>query len=82
MVEVFKTNVQHADHAKMLIEEIHATFRNYTANFDLEDCDRILRVESSRNFVEVLPLLELLKRYGFDGEVLADDKPVNEILQS
>jgi hypothetical protein len=81
MVEVFKTNVQHPDHAKMLIDEIHATFRNYTANFDLEDCDRILRVKCSRNFVEAFALLELLKKYGFDGEVLSDDKPVDEILQ-
>ena len=81
MVEVFKTNVQNSVHAKMLIDAIHATFQNYTANFDLEDCDRILRVKSSRNFVEAFRVLELLKRYGFDGEVLADDKPVNEILQ-
>ena len=81
MVEVFKTNVQHADHARTLIDEIHARFENYRANFDLEDCDRILRV-SSRTLVEASPLLELLQRYGFDGQVLSDDKPVNEILQS
>lgn len=76
MVEVFKTNVQHSDHAKMLIDEIHAVFQNYTANFDLEDCDRILRVKSSRSFVDSFRVLELLKTYGFDGEVLPGDKPV------
>ena len=82
MVEVFKTNVQHPDHARVLIEEIHAAFRNYSANFDLEDCDKILRIESSKSFVEASPLLALLNRFGFEGEVLSDDKPVNEILRS
>ena len=81
MVEVFKTNVRHADHAKKLIDEIHAMFKNYRANFDLEDCDRILRV-SSGTLVEASPLLELLQRHGFDGQILPDDKPVNEILES
>ena len=80
MVEVFKTNVQHPDHARALIDEIHATFRHYTANFDLADCDRILRVKSPK-IVEVFPLLGLLRKHGFEGEVLSDDKPVNEILQ-
>ena len=81
MVEVFKTNVQHSDHAKMLIDEIHAVFQNYTANFDLEDCDRILRVKSSRSFVDSFRVLELVKTYGFDGEVLPGDKTCNELLQ-
>lgn len=81
MVEVFKTNVQHADQARVLVDEIHATFPGYTANFDLEDCDKILRVKSSGNLVEAFPLVELLKKYGFDGEVLSDEKPVNEFLQ-
>ncbi len=46
MVEVFKTNVEDSSHADLLIEQIHKTYTHYTANFDLEDCDKILRVES------------------------------------
>lgn len=45
MVEVFKTNVEESVHACMLVDQIHKTFKNYKANFDLEDCDKILRVE-------------------------------------
>ena len=32
--------------AHLLLDQIHKSFRHYQANFDLEDCDRILRVES------------------------------------
>lgn len=45
MIEVFKTNVQDKHQAEMLLEKIHATFYPCSANFDLEDCDNILRVK-------------------------------------
>ena len=47
MVEVFKTNVKDPHHAAMLIDCIHKSFDGYNANFDLEDCDKILRVKSA-----------------------------------
>ena len=75
MVEVFKTNVQHRDQAEMLIEQIHQIFVDYKANFDLDDCDRILRVESAGKLVHSSPVIELLKYYGFEAEVLPDDVP-------
>ena len=81
IIEVFKTNVRYPDHAKMLIDQIHETFIDYTANFDLEDCDKILRVESSKGFIQVPRLISLFKKFGFDAEVLSDDIPVNEVLQ-
>jgi hypothetical protein len=81
MVEVFKTNVKDPAQAKLLIDQIHATFMGYTANFDLEDCDKILRVESSTGAVGAWQLVHLLKRSGFDAEVLSDNIPVDEIFQ-
>jgi len=48
MVEVFKTNVKYQDHAKMLIDQIQKIFIDYKVNFDLEDCDKILRIEGER----------------------------------
>jgi hypothetical protein len=75
MVEVFKTNVERHDHADMLIEQIHQIFTDYKANFDLEDCDKILRVKSASGFVHSSPVIELLKYYGFEAEVLPDDVP-------
>lgn len=75
MVEVFRTNVQHHDHANMLIDQIHQVFTDYKANFDLDDCDRILRIKSVNGLVHTSPVIELLKYYGFDAEVLPDDVP-------
>lgn len=72
MIEVFKTNVQNQQEANRLIDEIHQAFIDYTANFDLEDCDRILRVQCETGFVQPFLLIRLLKDFGFQAEVLAD----------
>ena len=72
MVEVFKTNVKDRAQAVMLIQRIHETFTGYKANFDLEDCDRILRVRSVTGVVESFRLIHLLKELGCHAEVLPD----------
>jgi len=46
MVEVFKTNVVEAEMAEKLIELIHEFFPHLEINFDLDDQDRILRIQS------------------------------------
>lgn len=73
MIEVFKTNVKNPDHANMLLGHIHQTFQNYRANFDLEDCDKILRVACSSGFIQPTCLINLLRDFGFYAEVLPDD---------
>ena len=75
MIEVFKTNVEHRMHALMLVEQIHKTFSGYRANFDLDDCDRILRVTSVTGSVEACGLIRLLEEQGFEAEVLPDIVP-------
>jgi dihydrofolate reductase len=75
MVEVFRTNVQGAEVARTLITVIEATFADYKANFDLEDCDHILRVQALRGRVHASQLIRLLKSFGFEAEVLSDDVP-------
>lgn len=72
MVEVFKTNVKDATMASLLIEQIHATFNSYKANFDLEDCDHILRVKSTTGQVQATTLIDLLRNYGYRAEVLPE----------
>ena len=79
VVEVFKTNVNDPDQGKMLLHRIKATFQDYNVNFDLEDCDRILRVETIAPRIEVSVLIAILKDAGFDAEILPDDMP--ELLQ-
>lgn len=56
----------------MLIEQIEKTFCNYVANFDLEDCDNILRVKSKTGTIQSSCLVDLLKEFGFHAEVLPD----------
>jgi len=73
MVEVFKTNVNRREHAHMLLTQMHRIYADYKANFDLEDCDRILRVECISGTVNPSTVINLLKKSGFEGEVLTDD---------
>ena len=47
MVEVFKTDVDSAEPATRLIGQLQAIFPGSRVNFDLEDCDRVLRVEGA-----------------------------------
>jgi hypothetical protein len=70
MVEVFKTNVTSNQQAKQLVNLLEDSFAGYKVNFDLEDCDRILRVEGRLKAVEPLPVITLLKQLGVRAEVL------------
>jgi hypothetical protein len=74
MIEVFKTNVTKPCEAAMLVDRIHKTFVNYTANFDLEDCDKILRVKCTIGWIQADQLIDLLKDFGFEAEVLPDER--------
>lgn len=73
MVEVFKTNVTHCDDAKSIIDQIHQNFSEYQANFDLEDCDLILRIKCPDGVVCPISIIKLLQQNGFEGSVLPDD---------
>lgn len=45
MIEIFKTNVQSAEHAIKLVLKIEQKYPEIQINFDLEDCDKIMRVQ-------------------------------------
>ena len=72
-IEVFKTNVNDRAHANMIIDYIHKSYSYYRANFDLQDCDRILRVKSSAGQVHSPSLISILNEFGFKAEVLPDE---------
>ena len=44
MVEIFKTNVTEHTQAEKIIALLKLHFPCYSVNFDLHDCDNILRV--------------------------------------
>jgi hypothetical protein len=68
MVEVFKTSVQDKLESCFVIEKLQAQFPNYVINFDLEDCDRILRIEHA--VIENEKVIALLNSQGYDCETL------------
>ena len=68
MVEVFKTNVEQIEHSEMLIDQIINQIPNGDINFDLEDCDKILRIEAES--VSNQLIIEILHQNGYHAEVL------------
>ena len=70
-VEVFRTNVADPERAKWLADQIERNFTNCKVHFDLEDCDRILRVLFEGEMESDL-LIESLKEVGCVAEVLPD----------
>jgi hypothetical protein len=75
-VEVFKTNVADPEQAKWLVEQIEINFANCKVNFDLDDCDRILRVAFEGKIqsdpIAIGLLIDLLQNAGCTAEVLPD----------
>ncbi len=75
MIEVFKTGVCNISVAQKLVREINEKFPEYKANFDLDDCDHILRVVSETGPVVSTAIVALLARAGYDVEILPDTVP-------
>jgi hypothetical protein len=64
MIYVFKTSVKTKTQAKMLKPHIDRILPTANWNFDLEDCDKILRIDSEENIV--LCIMNLLKNHNYD----------------
>ncbi len=76
MVEVFKTNVLFKNDARELLEQIHSMRGDYRANFDLDDCDHILRIASDLS-VDHASIIQILRCRGFEAEIL-EDIPISD----
>jgi hypothetical protein len=63
MVEVFKTNVQRKGEAKMLLLKLVQLSPEHKINFDLDDCDRILRVQRKNISSEKIFQLLIKEKY-------------------
>ena len=70
MIEVFKTDVEDSTSAVELLDHINANFPTYQVNFDLNDCDRILRIKNATGAVEAGRVLNLLTKLGHKAERL------------
>lgn len=82
MIEVFKTDVNDRDHATFIIEQIHKSFFYCKANFDLDDCDKILRVTGISCEADVYELISFLKNFGCHAVILPDDDQWRDKIES
>ena len=70
IIEVFKTNVQTEAEAEELLALVHNSYFDIMANFDLDDCDKVLRVKGSWEDIKHIPALFI--QHGFQCETLPD----------
>ncbi len=68
MVEVFKTNVQNHIEISLLRPHINKLLNSGTWNFDLEDCDKIFRVDLNKNISA--KIISLFYKHGFECGIL------------
>ncbi|MDR7212351.1 hypothetical protein [Flavobacterium piscis] len=68
MIEVFKTNVQEAEQSKVIVGQLLEHFPNSVINFDLEDCDKILRIHAVS--ISNNKIIALMNSFGYQCEVL------------
>ena len=68
IIEVFKTNVSDPVQASRLVLVLSAIFPGSKVNFDLQDCDHILRVEASSLCIDTI--ISTLHHNGFTCELL------------
>lgn len=68
MVQIFKTNVTTTKEAKLLSVILSKENPEYKINFDLDDCDNILRVEN----LEIVndDIITCLQKLDYTCEVL------------
>ena len=68
MVEVFKTNIQNGRQATAMLKKLYELFPKCRINFDLTDCDKILRVEG--RIASPQKVIEAVTTGGYECQVL------------
>lgn len=69
MVEVFKTSILGDWVANLVVASLQAQFPSYKINVDMEDCDKILRIESDKESINAAKITEVVQ--GFDVAIEA-----------
>lgn len=69
-VEVFKTSVDNPKAGFEIVSRLTKFFPTAKINFDLEDCDRILRIEPYDPAVNLSIVVAVVEEFGFEIELL------------
>ena len=68
MVEIFKTNVDDHSHAQQIVALLSHHFPAFSINFDLHDCDKILRIKGES--IPVDEIVDIVSANGFHCSLL------------
>ncbi len=72
-VEIFQTNIKDSNNAARLKKELSILYPYSKINFDLEDCDRILRIETHYK-INTKQIIALGHHLGVLIKLLEDEK--------
>lgn len=72
MVEIFKTDVHDKVKSEKILSKLNKSFPTYIINFDLDDCDKILRVESNNGSIDIESILKIVRESSFKIELIPD----------
>ncbi|WP_276134729.1 hypothetical protein [Polluticoccus soli] len=68
MVEVFKTDVAVPEEAQLLADALLARFPNSKPSFDLDDCDKVLRIEGGMLCTNTI--INIVNQFGYNCHIL------------
>lgn len=68
MVEVFKTTVNNKRESQKIVKTLEIKLPDARINFDMEDCDNILRIEA--NEIDIQLVIKILHQNGHNIELL------------
>lgn len=69
-IQIFKTNIQEQSQADEILSVLTSILPDAKINFDLDDCDKILRIENSD--VNSNAIISIIEDHGFLGKVMPD----------
>lgn len=72
MIEVFATNIDSWSKARKVLNQIREAYPDYLANFDLEDCDKILRIETQEIKIDTKSIIRLLNEMNGEASLLKE----------
>lgn len=67
-VEIFKTNVNNKRAALKVAFHLSQALPDYEINFDLEDCDKVLRIKGK--WIDVTEVLKNMQQQGYQCELI------------
>lgn len=72
MIEIFKTNVQSTKDAQLILKDCSDFFPEWKIGFDLEDCDKILKIDSGNEKIVIEQIQSIINKFGYTAEPLTN----------